>query len=158
MSAGSPEVVTEEQVQEELMRLEAYRNQLSALLQQHQMLGASRIEHDRARETLETLDRLSADSEIVIPLGGDAYIRGSAARGSQVLLGIGSGVVVEMDRPKVVEILAQRLTRIDSAAQEMEGQVRTLEERVEMITQRLDSLSRAPSPAGGAGASDVGGA
>jgi prefoldin subunit 5 len=75
-----------------------------------------------------------------------------------VLLGIGSGVVVEMDRPKVVEILAQRLTRIDSAAQEMEGQVRTLEERVEMITQRLDSLSRAPSPAGGAGASDVGGA
>ncbi len=158
MSAGSREVVTEEQVQEELMRLEAYRNQLNALLQQHQLLGSSRIEHDRARETLEALDRLSTDSEIVIPLGGDAYVRGSAARGTQVLLGIGSGVVVEMERPQVVEILAQRLTRIDQAAQEMGEQIHTLEERVELISQRLDSLSRAPSPAGGTGASDVGGA
>ncbi len=158
MSAGSREVVTEEQVQEQLMRLEAYRNQLNALLQQHQLLGSSRVEHDRARETLEALDRLAAESEIVIPLGGDAYVRGSAARGSKVLLGIGSGVVVEMERPKVVEILAQRLTRIDEASREMDGQIRTLEERVETISSRLDSLSRAPSSAGGAGASDVGGA
>lgn len=158
MSASSSGIVTEEQVQEELMRLEAYRNQLNALLQQHQMLGSSRIEHDRARETLEALDHLSADAELVIPLGGDTYVRGSAARGSTVLLGIGSGVVVEMDRPKVVELLAQRLTRIDQAAREMDGQIRTLEERVEMISARLESLSRAPSSAGGAGTSDVGGA
>lgn len=158
MSAGSREVVTEEQVQEELMRLEAYRNQLNALLQQHQLLASSRVEHDRARETLEALDRLTADSELVIPLGGDTYVRGSAARGSSVLLGIGSGVVVEMERPKVVEILAQRLTRIDQAAREMGEQIHTLEERVELISQRLDSLSRAPSSAGGSGASDVGGA
>ncbi len=55
--SGAPETITEERLQEELMRLEAYRNQLSAILQQHEILSASRVEHLRARESLEGVDR-----------------------------------------------------------------------------------------------------
>jgi prefoldin alpha subunit len=142
---SAPQPITEEQVQEELLRLEAYRNQLNAMLQQHQMLSASLADHRRARETLEGLERTGADSEFLIPVGGEAYLRGSVSKEGKVLLGIGSGVVTEMERPKASETLAERLTRIEQARQDLEGQMGQLEERIERLSDRLDSLTRQSS-------------
>jgi len=135
------------------MRLEAYRNQLNALLQQHQILTSSRGDHLRARESLEGIDRAESGSELLIPLGGEALVRGSISKGSPVLIGVGSGVIIEMERPKAVELLAERLTRIDQAIGDIEGQVGSLEERIQMLSRRLDSMASR----GARGPSDVGG-
>ncbi len=145
-----PENDPEAEVQEDLMRLDAYRGQLNALLQQYQILSASRTEHLRARESLEGVDRAEPGAELLLPFGGETYVRGSVARGAPVLIGIGSGIVVEMDAAKVTELLAQRVTRIDQAARDLEGQMSTLDERIQVLSRRLDDAAR-----GGAG-SDVG--
>ncbi len=150
MSAPRTEV-TEQQVQEDLIRLDAYRDQLNAMLQQHQILEASRADHLRARESLEGIDRAPDAAELLLPLGGEAFVRGRIDRSSPVLIGLGSGVVVELERPKVVELLAQRLTRIDEASREMEGQMNSLNDRIQSLSRRLDSIARAA-----AGPSDVG--
>jgi prefoldin alpha subunit len=147
--------VTERQVQEDLARLDAYRNQLNALLQQHQYLSASRAEHERARTTLEALEGVPSDREILIPVGGEAYLRGSPSPSTRVLIGIGDGYVVEVERAKATEVLAERLGKIQQATGEIEGQVRTLEERIQQLSQRLDALARATSGAPLPG--DVGG-
>jgi prefoldin alpha subunit len=139
------------QVQEDLLRLEAYRNQLSASLQQHQILTGSRADHDRARESLDGVDRTDAGSEMLIPLGGETFVRGSVDRGASVLIGVGSGVVVEMDRPKAAELLAERIGKIDQAVRDLEGQMNALDERIQVLSRRLESVSRPP------GAGDVGG-
>ena len=141
MSAKAP-AVTEQQVQEDLIRLDAYRNQLNALLQQHQILTASRQDHIRARESLEGVDRAPASAELLLPLGGETFVRGSVDRNAPVLVGVGSGIVVEMERPKVVELVAQRVVRIEQALRDLEGQMSTLDERIQALSQRLDSLAR----------------
>lgn len=135
----------EAEVQEDLMRLEAYRNQLSASLQQHQILTASRAEHERARESLEGVDRAAADAELLIPLGGETFVRGTIDRGAQVLIGVCSGVVVEMDRPKVAELLAQRTVKIEQAVRDLEGQMNALDERIQLLSRRLETVSRGPT-------------
>jgi len=137
------ETQLEAEVQEDLMRLDAYRNQLNALLQQHQILSASRQDHVRARESLEGVDRAPAGSELLLPLGGETFVRGSVDLRAPVLIGIGSGIVVEMERPKVIELLAERLKRIDQAAHEMEGQINTLDERIQVLSRRIDAIARA---------------
>ena len=141
MSATPPRM-TEEQVQEDLMRLEAYRNQLNALLQQHQILSASRQYHLRARESLEGVDRIPANSELLLPLGGETFVRGSVDRSGPVLVGMGSGIVVEMERPKVTELLAERTARIEQALRDIEGQMSSIDERIQTLSQRLDSAAR----------------
>jgi len=141
MSAGPPKV-TEQQVQEDLMRLDAYRNQLNALLQQHQILSASRDDHVRARESLEGVDRSPPSSELLLPLGGETFVRGSVDRDAPVLVGVGSGILVEMERPKVVELVAQRTVRIEQALRDLEGQMSSLDERIQALSQRLDSIAR----------------
>jgi prefoldin alpha subunit len=135
----------EAEVQEDLMRLEAYRNQLSASLQQHQMLTTSRTEHERARESLEGVDRAPPDAELIIPLGGEAFVRGTIDRSASVLIGVGSGVVVEMERPKVAELLAQRIVKIDQAVRDLEGQMNALDERIQLLSRRIESVSRGPA-------------
>ena len=142
---------TEEQVQEDLMRLDAYRAQLNAALQQHQILVASRQDHLRARESLEGVERAAPDAELLLPLGAEAYVRGTVDRGAPVLIGVGSGVVVELERPKVSELLAQRIGQIDQAVRDLEGQMAALDDRIQILSRRLDQIARA-SAAG----SDVG--
>ena len=146
--SGRDPIPTEEQVQQDLMRLDAYRNQLNALVQQHQYLAASRGDHLRAKEALEALDKVG-DSELLIPIGGETFVRGHPANGQKVLIGIGSGVVVELERPKVVEILAERLTKIEQAAQDLEGQIRALDERVTSLARRIDAVTHGTGAMGG---------
>ncbi len=153
----SPPPVSEEQVRDDLMRLDLYRNQLSQMLQQHQLITASRTDHLRARETLEGLDRLGSDPELLVPVGGDTFLRGSPRESERVLVGIGSGVVVEMERPKASQLLADRLARLDQAAQDLEGQMRALEERINVLSGRLEALSQGGSQQGpSSGPDDVG--
>jgi prefoldin alpha subunit len=149
--SGRPEPVSEQQVQEDLIRLDAYRDQLNAMLQQHQILEASRADHLRARESLEGIESAAPTEEFLLPLGGEAFVRGHVDRGAPVLLGVGSGIVVEMERPKVVELLAQRLTRIDEATREIEGQMNTLNDRIQSLSRRLDAIARTAT-----GPTDVG--
>jgi prefoldin alpha subunit len=150
MSAAAPEI-TEQQVQEDLMRLDAYRDQFNALAQQREILVASRADHLRARESLEGIDRADPSAEFLLPLGGETFVRGGVDRARPVLVGVGSGVVAEMERPKVIELLAQRLTRIEQATRDIESQMATLDERIQVLSRRLDAIARASS-----GGPDVG--
>ncbi len=143
--APTPEAKEEAEVQEDLMRLDAYRNQLNAMLQQFQILSASRTEHARARESLEGIDRAEPATEMLLPLGGETYVRGGVTKEAPVLIGMGSGIVVEMERAKVAELLAERLVRIDQALRETEGQMAVLDERIQLLSRRLDDLARAAS-------------
>jgi prefoldin alpha subunit len=158
VSASSRAPPTEEQVQEDLARLDAYRNQLNAMVQQHQYLSASRGDHLRAKESLEGLDRVGDSSELLIPIGGETFVRGQATPGQKILIGIGSGIVVELERPKVIELLADRLGKIDQATQELEGQIRSLDERVQLLAQRIDSVAQGSGASGrpGGASDDVG--
>jgi prefoldin alpha subunit len=155
MSMAAPP--TEQQVQEELARLDAYRSQLNAMLQQLQYLSASRAEHLRAREALDGLERLHADGEILVPLGGDTFVRGTPMKDSPVLVGVGSGVVVEMDRAQVTEVLTERMTKIEQAAGDLEGQARALDERIQLLSRRLESLSQGGQGRDALAPEDVGG-
>jgi prefoldin alpha subunit len=147
-SSTTPRPVTEEQVRDDLMRLDLYRNQLSQMLQQLQLVTSSRADHQRGRETLEGLDRMGTDPELLVPVGGDTFLRGTPRDSAHVLVGIGSGIVVEMDRPKASQLLAERLVRLDQAAKELETQMQSLEERISVLSSRLEALSQTAERAG----------
>lgn len=132
----------EAQVQEDIVRLDAYRAQFNNLAQQLQLLSASRQDHVRARESLEGVDRAAPGTEYLVPLGGETFVRGGVKTDSPVLLGIGSGVLVEMERPKATELLAQRMGRIDQALRELEGQMGILDERIRLVSQRLEQAAQ----------------
>jgi chaperonin cofactor prefoldin len=47
-----------------------------------------------------------------------------------------------MDRPKVVELLAERTGRIEQALRDLEGQMNSLNERIQALSEKLDSIAQ----------------
>jgi len=50
-----------------------------------------------------------------------------------------------MDRPKVAELLAQRTVKIEQAVRDLEGQMNALDERIQLLSRRLETVSRGPT-------------
>ncbi len=149
---SAPRLSAEQRIQEDLMRLEAYRNQLAALAKQHQYLSSSALDHQRARETLEGLESTPVGTESLIPIGGETFLRGAAAPGSSVLIGLGAGIMAELPRPKASELLAERVGKIEEARKGLEGQIGELEGRIEALSERVESMARdEPTRAGDVG-------
>jgi prefoldin alpha subunit len=140
-ASGRADASPQQQMQDDLVRLEAYRNQLGALLQQQQILVQSRADHARARDALDGLEQGADETEALIPLGAETFVRGKPNRTAPVFIGVGSGVAVEVDRAKAREMVAERLKEIERAGQELEAQMRVIEERVQALSDRLEALN-----------------
>ncbi|MGI0052691.1 MAG: prefoldin subunit alpha, partial [Thermoplasmata archaeon] len=108
-------------------------------------LAASRADHLRAREALHGMEGAPEAAEVLVPLGGEAFVRGRPDRTGPVFLGIGSGYVAEMERARASESLAQRTKQIEEAARDLEGQILQLEDRMTNLRRRVESMNTPPS-------------
>ncbi len=142
----------EEEVQEQIARLDAYRNQLNAMLRQHELLRMSLGDHTRARQVLEEMERFDSRQEILLPVGGEVFVRAEPTDKDRVLLGLGRGVTVEMERPRALEMVNERILRLERSERELGEQIHRLEEQVAMISQRLELAAQqeaSPNPPAG---------
>lgn len=131
------------------MRLEAYQNQLNAMVRQQEMLRLTHADHLRARATLEEMDRMDPGREMLLPVGGDTFIRASPQGLDKVLIGLGSGVVVEIERAKGLELVNARILRLEKSEDQLGGQMKKLEEQATLLQQRLQAASEASDNAEG---------
>ena len=138
-----------EAVQNDLARLETYKSQLNVLLRQQEILRLTLQEHTRARDTLEGIERLGADPETLAPVGADTYVKVSQLSTQKVLMGIGSGVVVEVDREKGLAMLNDRIVNIERSSKEMGEELLRVDSEAQIISQRLESLVRQQQAAQG---------
>lgn len=134
------EAPTEESVQEDLSRLEAYRSQLSAILRQQEMLRMTIIEHARSGETLEGLADMDRSAEILAPVGADTFVKVTPSSTERVLVGIGSGMVVELDREKGLSMINERLQGLERADKDMTQEIIRLDREAQAISQRLQTV------------------
>lgn len=156
---GRGEALTDESlqasVQQDLYRLEAYREQLTALVRQQELLRMSLESHARAQETLEEMETMDEGREILLPIGAEAFIQATPRSKDKVLIGVGSGVVAELDRSKALEILSQRRSQLEKSETSLLNQVRKVESeansiqtRVQAIYQQAQAQSEADARAG----------
>ncbi len=86
-----------------------------------------------ARETLKSYQESADDDEILVPIGGNAYIFASVKENTKVLRGIGNELVLEEDVEKAVE-------SIDVQIEEMKGSLHQLSSRIVDFERKLQGL------------------
>ena len=139
---GSPEAAAELQasVQRDMARLEAYRDQLTALVREQELLRISLESHARARQTLEEFEKFQKDRELLVPVGAETFIQATPRSTEKVLLGIGHGIVVELDRPKALEILGRRNDELQKGEHSLNQQLRRIEIEAAQVQSRLQAF------------------
>jgi prefoldin alpha subunit len=109
----------EEEITRNLTLIEYYKQQLESIDMQLQYLQSTLADYQRAKITVEQLHVVDENSELLIPVGAGTFVNGSLKNASNVLIGVGAGIVIEKTVDEAVLKLEERIKRIQENLEKM---------------------------------------
>jgi len=109
----------EEEITKNLTLIEYYKQQLESIDMQLQYLQSTLMDYQRAKMTVEQLSAVDDNSEVLIPVGAGTFVNGSLKNASNVLIGVGAGIVIEKPVDEAMGKLDERIKRIQENLEKM---------------------------------------
>jgi prefoldin alpha subunit len=109
----------EEEITRNLTLIEYYKQQLESIDMQLQYLQSTLADYQRAKITVEQLNTVNENSEVLVPVGAGTFVNGSLKNTSNVLIGVGAGIVIEKTVDEAVIKLEERIKRIQENLEKM---------------------------------------
>ena len=130
----------EEEMQKYMMLIEQYKEQLSSLDVQFSYLQNAIMDQTRAKTTLENLDKTAEGVDVMIPIGGGAFIDATAKKTSKALFDIGDGVVIEKTSKDIVKKMDERIKNLQQTEEKISSMAQQLQTEVNEITEKAQNL------------------
>jgi prefoldin alpha subunit len=138
----SPEEA-DKQLNEKSIEFEMLRQQLAGvdgeLQQLHNRLGA----FDRAKQTLEGLKTAKEGDDLLIPLGEGLFVKADLKNIKEVLVGVGSNVVLGKELSKGVEYVQARIDEADNLISRLNSNAQLIMDRMRVLEKDLMDLTEA---------------
>lgn len=109
----------EEEITRNLTLIEYYKQQLESIDMQLQYLQTTLADYQRAKMTVEQLDAVDDNADMLIPVGAGTFVNGSLKNASNVLIGVGAGLVIEKPVGEAITKLDERMKRIQENIEKM---------------------------------------
>jgi prefoldin alpha subunit len=130
--------------EEELRKLSVemrYLEQTAESLQQRlSMINAALTDLTYANETLEGLEKEKENAQLLIPIGGSAYMRVKLADPDKVIISLGSGVSTEKTLAQAKETIKERTEELEKTMQSGQQQFQQIAERIGSGRNRLQTM------------------
>jgi prefoldin alpha subunit len=130
--------------EEELRKLSVemrFLEQTAENLQQRiTMMNAAMSDLTYANMTLEDVEKEKEDAELLVPIGGSAYIKVKLANTDTVIVGLGASVSIEKTLPEAKAIVKERLTELKKAMAAAQQQFAQIATRIKADRSRFESL------------------
>lgn len=104
------------------------------------LLSMSKSEIERATETVQGVNKLDAETEILVPIGSDSFIKAKLTRPDKVLSGLGGDLVAELEYEEAVEMLGKRREEVEKSIEETEKKLQKISDRIEELKPRAEQL------------------
>lgn len=123
------------EVEEEFRRLSIeirfLEETAQALQSRMNMVNAAITDLTYANTTLEGLEEKKVGSELLIPIGGNSYIKAKLHDSDKAIVGMGAGVSIEKTFPEAKEVIKKRLEGL--------GKTRnSIQQRFTQVAQKID--------------------
>jgi len=142
----------EEQLRRLLVELQILQNTAEVLQSRVNILEAGITELRVAGTTLEEMKKEEEGASILLPIGGESFIRAKLGNISTVIMGIGADVSVEMELDKALEDIGARLSESEKASLSAQEQ---LSQIVAQMQSHQENVNRLSAELRGEGASGV---
>jgi prefoldin alpha subunit len=130
--------------EEELRRLSVemrYLEQTAETLQQRiSMVNAAITDLTYANMTLDGIEKEKENAELLVPIGGNSYVKVKLADSNKVIVGIGAGVSVEKTLQEAKTALKERLDELEKTMNSAQQQFTQVAERINTGRNRLETL------------------
>jgi len=91
-------------------------------------------------------------AQILVPIGGNAFLFGQIADSKKAILGIGSDVLLEEDIPRALERLDARIKNLQEAAGGLAARIAELDDRVQAQSEFVEGVYEKLNERAGKGA------
>ena len=130
--------------EEELRKLSVemrFLEQTAETLQQRMnMMNAAITDLTYANMTLEGIEQEKENAELLVPIGGSAYVKVKLANLDKVVVGMGAGVSIEKTLPEAKAIVKERLDELEKTVESAQQQFAQVAERISLSRNQLQSL------------------
>lgn len=105
------------------------------------MINAVITDLTYADVTLEGLEKQKENAELLIPIGGNSYIKARLENPDKVTVGIGAGVSVEKTLQEARDIIKKRLEDMEKSRSSLQQQFSQVVERINKDRARFEELA-----------------
>jgi prefoldin alpha subunit len=118
-----------------------YLEQTADTLQQRiGMVNAAITDLTYANMTLDGIATEKENAELLVPIGGNTYVKAKIADTNKIIVGMGSGVSVEKTLPDAKVTLKERLDELEKTMNAAQQQFSQVAERINSGRARLESM------------------
>jgi prefoldin alpha subunit len=130
----------EEELRKLSMEMRYLEQTADALQQRISMVNAAITDLTYANMTLDGIEKEKENSEILVPIGGSAYVKVKLADASKVIVGLGAGVSIEKTLPEAKITLKERLDELEKTMNAAQNQFTQVADRINSGRSRLETL------------------
>jgi prefoldin alpha subunit len=131
----------ENQLRQLVTEMRMMEGSVNTLQQRLQMVLASVSELRVAKQSLEDLKGVKPGSNLLVPVGGAAFINANLGEVSKVVVGIGADVSIEMAYDDAVKDVNGRLEEMEKAQGSIEQQLGQIMAQLEAHQSMAERLS-----------------
>ena len=118
-----------------------YLEQTADTLQQRiGMVNAAITDLTYANMTLDGIATEKENTELLVPIGGNTYVKAKIADTNKIIVGVGAGVSVEKTLPDAKVTLKERLDELEKTMNAAQQQFSQVAERINSGRARLESM------------------
>lgn len=138
--ASEPRGPSEQELRELALRGESVRSQLNALEAQREYVQELVAEARRALSALEHLAGAKDGDEVLLPLGGGAFVKGRLVNEGRAIASLGAGIHAELPVADARDRMRARVETLDGASQTLGKDVARLGDEMARINAVLESF------------------
>ena len=130
----------EEELRKLTMEMRYLEQTADALQQRISMVNAAITDLTYANMTLDGIEKEKENAELLVPIGGSAYVKVKLADTNKVIVGMGAGVSIEKTLPEAKITLKERLDELEKTMNAAQNQFTQVADRINTGRNRLETL------------------
>jgi len=127
--------MTEEELRSAVATLDLARAQLDGLAKQGELLRMTLEEHLRAKETISRFNKTSTGEKLLVPVGADCFVFAAVENNEDVIVGLGSDVMIADTTGGAIAKLDKRIKRMNDSEEELAKRMAELDGEVARLTE-----------------------
>jgi len=130
----------DEEASKYMMIIEQCKEQLNQLEMQSQYIQAAIMDYNKARLTIEQLNKLEKETEMIIPIGGGTFINTTAKKQEKILVDIGAGIVTEKTYEEAIKKVDERIQNIEKSQARIDEMMQNIQKQGEDAAEKAQKL------------------
>ena len=132
----------EAEVSRYLALLEMYKEQIESLTNQSQIIQAMIEEYNRTKITLDRISNVEDGTEVLLSVGGGAFVNANIKDTKKVVYNIGADIMVEKTLEEAVKSIDERIDLLYNNLQKVVETTQKLEEAATQISEKVQDMMK----------------